>query len=266
MVNYTWTDSNDLNHVCWWYEVCHKDLDYIIEEAAKCCSVTTEEGLKTMPDPALCEDVINSGVDDCRKCTGMYIIKGMGMYAKWMKGYQELSTLYTNPHPTAEKLLNHYKIGVCRDYSLATATLLRKAGYSQEDIGNFCDGAHCYNVVRFPGDAKWHVVDTTGNSFDVNPGGLPQSGYDYCKNLNETNWCFKVGSNWTGHYYTHMIPDVNAYWNIVGSGGTYNYSHATSCPFPREFAPQCGPGVACGKDSYRIPDFAPSIKDIVGCS
>jgi len=263
-VDYTWIDS-DLEYECRWYEVCHKDLDFVIEEAQRCCSITSQEELSGMPDPNLCKEALDLGGSNCRKCTGMYIIKGMGTYGRWMQGYQELDTLYTNPTPTAEHLINDYKIGVCRDYSLATATLLRKAGYSQDDIGNTCDGAHCYNVVRFPGDAKWTVVDTTGNSFDVNPGGLPQSGYDYCKNLNESKWCFWVGSTTSG-YYTHTIPDVDAYWSTIDSGGAYAYSHATSCTFTRMFAPMCGPGVACGKDSDRVPDFAPSINDIVGCS
>ena len=265
-INLTWTDG-ELEYICRWYEICHKDLDFVIEEAQECCSATTDEEINGMADSALCRDAIESGGNNCRKCTGMYIIKGMGTYARWMKGYRELATLYTNPVPRAEKLINDYKIGVCRDYSLATATLLRKAGYSQDDIGNFCDGAHCYNVVRFPGDAKWHVVDTTGNSFDVNPGGLPQSGYEYCKNLNESRWCYWVNNTSPG-YNTRLIPDVDAYWSIVDSGGTYNYAHVSTCygGQSREFAPMCGPGVACGKDNWRIPDFAPAIKDIVGCS
>lgn len=264
-INLTWTDG-ELEYPCRWYEICHPDLDFVIQEAQECCSVISEEELSSMPDRNLCKEALDLGGGNCRKCTGMYIIKGMGTYARWMKGYQELDTLYTNPIPSAEHLINDYKIGVCRDYSLATATLLRKAGYSQDDIGNTCDGAHCYNVVRFPGDAKWTVVDTTGNSFDVNPGGLPQSGYEYCKNLNESRWCFWVNNTSPG-YHTNTIPDVDGYWSIVDSGGTYDYPHATICyPQTRTFAPMCGPGVACGKDSWRIPDFAPSINDIVGCS
>jgi|GEM_PF-4441560 len=259
-VNMTWTNSTDYNHICWWYEVCHKDLDFVIEEATKCCSAQTEEEVASMPDRYLCKDALNLGGDNCQKCVGMYIVKGMGTYARWMQGYQELDTLYTNPHPTAETLINHYKIGVCRDYALATATLLRKAGYAQDDVGSYCDGAHCWDVVRFPGDSKWTVVDTTGNYADVHPGGLPSKNYDYCHSLNESNLCFLVNG-----YYTRPIADVNAYWSIVGSGGTYDYPKATQCNITYYIPPGSGPGVAGGRDSFRIPDFAPSVKDIVGC-
>jgi len=265
-VNYTWTDS-DLEYACRWYEVCHPDLDFVIAEAAECCSATTDAEIAAMPDPALCKDAIESGSSNCRKCTGMYIIKGLGQYARWMEGYQELDTLYTSPTPTAEHLINDYKIGVCRDYSLATATLLRKDGYPQNDIGNYCDGAHCYNVIRFPGDAKWHIVDTTGNDFDVTLGGLPGSGYPYCKNLNESRWCYFVDKPGFGDdYHTYAIPDVDAYWSTVGGGGTYNYTHATICYNTMNFLPMSGPGLAVGRDNYRIPDFAPSVNNLVGCN
>lgn len=260
-VDYTWTNS-DLEYECRWYEICHPDLDFVIAEAADCCSATTDEEIAAMPDPDLCKAAIEAGLSSCRKCTGMYIIKGLGQYARWMVGYQELDTLYTSPTPTAEKLINDYKIGVCRDYSLATATLLRKDGYPQDDIGNWCDGAHCYNVVRFPGDAKWHIVDTTGNDYDVTLGGLPGSGYSYCDNLNESKWCFLGQPG----FYTHAIPDVDAYWSIVDGGGTYAYPHAASCPITRNYFPMSGPGLAVGRDNYRIPEFAPSVNDLVGCN
>jgi hypothetical protein len=266
-VNYTWTDSS-LEYECQWYEICHPGLDHVIAEAARCCGITSDEELGSMPDPLLCKDAISSsrGSSGCRKCVGMYIIKGLGTYARWMEGYHEVGPLFANATPTAETLINDYKIGVCRDYSLAVATLLRKAGYPQHDIGNSCDGAHCYNVVRFPGDAKWHVVDTTGNSFDVSLGGLPGSGYQYCKKLNETRWCFLVNiSSFPGYKHTHTIPDVDAYWSIIDSGGTYDYPNVTECYYSMGFAPQSGPGVAVGRDNYRIPDFAPALKDIVGC-
>jgi hypothetical protein len=190
-----------------------------------------------------------------------------------MVGYRELNEIYSDPVPTAERLINVYKIGVCRDYSLATATLLRKAGYGQEDIGNYCDGAHCYVAVRFPGDTKWHVVDTTGNTQDVVIGGLP-GGYPYCQNLNESGACYAFIPSPYGYSYTGTIADVDEYWRIVDSGGTYTYplkyragSRETSpCKKTWNFLPQSGPGIAYGRDSFRIPDFAPSISQIIGCS
>jgi hypothetical protein len=110
-------------------------------------------------------------------------------------------------------------------------------------------------------------VDTTGNDFDVTLGGLPGSGYPYCKNLNESRWCYFVDKPGFGDdYHTYAIPDVDAYWSTVGGGGTYNYTYATICYNAMNFLPMSGPGLAVGRDNYRIPDFAPSVNNLVGCN
>jgi hypothetical protein len=294
-IDYTWTNSN-LEYVCQYYEICHRDLDFVIEEALECCSKTTLEEVNTTVDPALCMEALTLGATNCKKCVGLYIIKGLGTYARWMRGYREIVEIDTDPVPTAERLINVYGTGVCRDYSLAVTTLLRKAGYSQRDIGNWCDGAHCYNVVRFPGDTKWHVVDTTGNNHDVRLGQLPTD-YHFCDKLNESNWAFKVRtySPMTGRYgfyLTGPISDIDEYWRIVDSGGTYVYPNNRPldtpiiwscdnvcgingpcplcgidgpCPTGISCLPQSGPGIAVYRDNFRIPDWAPPLNEIVGC-
>lgn len=292
-LDYTWTNSNS-EYVCQYYEICHRDLDFVIEEALECCSKTTLEEVNTTVDPALCMEALTLGATNCKKCVGLYIIKGLGTYARWMRGYRELGA---DSVPTAERLVNVYRTGVCRDYSLAVTTLLRKAGYSQQDIGNWCDGAHCYNVVRFPGDTKWHVVDTTGNNHDVKLGQLP-SGYRYCDKLNESNWAFKVRTyspmtERYGFYLTGPISDIEEYWRIVDSGGTYVYPNNRPvdspiiwscddkcgihgpcplcgidgpCPAGISCLPQSGPGIAVYRDNFRIPDWAPPLSEIIGCN
>jgi hypothetical protein len=209
-----------------------------------------------------------------------------------MVGYHELTSLYTSPIPTAEKVINVYQTGVCRDYSLAVATLLRKAGYSQNEVFNFCDGDHCYNLVKFPGDAKYHVVDTTGNNIGVNLGALP-GGYPYCNNLNESKWCFKVRTHTRrgdpSYYYTGPIADIDAYWATISAGRTYEYpmrpsegagrigclrywdcndvctGEAGPCPSGISCLPQSGPGTTMSRDNFRIPDYAPTVSEVIGC-
>ncbi len=271
-VDYRWTDSEEFEHVCQWYEVCHPDLDYIIEEATKCCSGSTVSEVISTPSPSLCARSIKEGGGNCKKCVGLYIIRGLGTYARWMKGYA-YAWLYAEPEGpprTAQYVINHYKTGVCADYATAVTTLLRKAGYAQEEVASFCDGAHCYNLVKFPGDAKWTVVDTTGNNHDVVLGYTPQTGYDYFHALDEELWYFHVYEPGVADYYTGTIKDVNLYWDYIDMGLPYQYPAREAPTYPfiweyvRNYLPECGPGVACGRDNWRIPDFGPGFCQIVG--
>jgi hypothetical protein len=301
-VDYTWT-NNGLECVCQFYEVCDEGLDFVIDEALDCCSRGGSE-IASAAEPDLCEEALRESGGDCKKCTGLYIILGLGRYARWMQGYSRTIGMnyivcggcgedhWCDAAP-AERLINEHHTGICRDYSLAVSTLLRKAGYTQNEVFNFCDGAHCYNLVKFPGDSMYHVVDTTGNTQDVTLGGLP-GGYPYCDNLNESKWCYKVRTtNRRGdpsYYYTGPISDVYEYWRVVGSGGSYDYpmrsgggagmlgctkfsdcndicgSEAGTCPSGISCLPQSGPGVAVGKDNFAIPDFAPSVNEVIGCT
>ena len=276
-VDYKWTDSEEYEHVCQWYEVCHKDLDYIIREAVRACSISTGEQIHYMPEPDLCVWSIEEGGGNCKKCVGLYIIRGLGRYARWMKDYAYawLDAEPTGPPRTAQNVINYYKTGVCVDYATAVTTLLRKAGYAQDEVASFCDGLHCYNLVKFPGDKKWTVVDTTGNGQDVFLGYNPSTVYDYGSNLDESRWYFRVAlkGGMGGYYYTGPIPDVHVYWDYVDQGKELDYIYPWKAQSPdptkyyvRETAPECGPGVACGKDNRRMPDVAPTFSQIVGCS
>lgn len=269
-VNYTWTDDSDFESVCRRVEVCHKDLDWIIEEALQCCGASSEEEVNKTVCPTLCTQTLKESGTSCQRCVGLYLIRGLGTSARWMREYQKP----TGPWPeTAEHLINHHKTGICRHYALALTTLLRKAGYSPYDVGMNCDGAHCYNVVRLPGDIKWHVVDTTGNNTgDINLGGLPNYSYPYCAALNEDNWCFRIKDPMGpgGSYYTGTIEDLDKYWSTAEKGLSYEYPFKSDhCSGPerirKEHLPECGPGVACHRDNYRIPDWAPRLKQIAGC-
>jgi hypothetical protein len=83
--------------------------------------------------------------------------------------------------------INILGTGTCVDYSAALTTLLRKIGYRKDEVYTIETPTHAYNLVRFPYDRKYTVVDTTGNN---NPavifGKTPsqgQRGFDYCSNI-----------------------------------------------------------------------------------
>jgi hypothetical protein len=271
-VDMNWTNSG-LECVCQFYEICDPALDPIIEEATDCCSARSWEEVEGKAEPNLCREAIREGSSDCKKCIGLYLIKGLGNYARWMVGYYRDSSMNylvcgsTVDAVPAERLLNYHKTGICRDYSGALTTLLRKAGFSQNEVANFCDGDHCYNFVKLPGDVKYHIVDTTGNNVGINIGGLPGS-YPYCSKIDGTKYCYQYGNYL---YYTSPISNIEDYWSIVDRGGTYAYpdkspSEVANCVFFARTKPDCGPGVGCGRDNYRLPDYGPAMNQIIGCS
>jgi len=303
-------------------EVCHPALDPIIEEAEKCCSLTSLSDIDAlMPNPDTCKYAIKMAPWSCQKCTGIYIIKELSEGTRWMHEHIMGNSFYdpthcwdldkngkidnntecqygevnsapwrkivadgkTPPDGTANYLLNYYHTGICHDYALALTTLLRKDGYAQDDVGSYCDGGHCYNVVRFPGDTKWHLVDTdlTQDGGAAWQYGKLQTGYPYCHTLDESSIFYNMTdySSSTTLTYTSAIPDINAYWTTVNNGQTYTYQKKTP------FQPQCknagsplpcsityggppfnGPGVAgVGKDNWHLPDKGVPVKQIVGC-
>ena len=90
----------------------------------------------------------------------------------------------------AHASINYLSTGTCVDYSFAVTTMLRKAGYSSEDVLSVHGEGHGYNLVRFPGEPEWHYVDTVGNRGGEVFGGAgwPQplyAWYNYCSNLDD---------------------------------------------------------------------------------
>jgi len=202
---------------CQQMEVCHPDLDWIVDEAIAACN--------------------NSG-GDRKRCRGLYIINSFGPEARYMRGYavfkaccsgypectrmcspsltgtcsfkegfnDNVANLSCRPDewgvsawhsdsnmsensavmgmfPT-HATVNILQTGVCIDYAAALTTMLRKAGYNQSEVfSTFSTGydlplvgdhpGHAYNLVLLPGDAKYHIVDTTGNGDGINLGGVP---------------------------------------------------------------------------------------------
>ena len=80
--------------------------------------------------------------------------------------------------------LNKLRTGTCTDSSLAITTLLRKIGYRSDEIYSVSTQNHAFNLVKFPLDKKFTVVDTTGTSQDVKLGRTPSS-YKYCEEMDK---------------------------------------------------------------------------------
>ena len=82
----------------------------------------------------------------------------------------------------AHASLNILKSGTCVDYSVSATTLLRKVGFSKDDVITIEASNHAYNLIRFNLDKKYTLFDMTGNNEGLKLGKVPQ-GYDYCQNI-----------------------------------------------------------------------------------
>ena len=82
----------------------------------------------------------------------------------------------------AHTSLNIIKTGTCVDYSVVATTLMRKIGFSKEDMMSVETVNHAYNLIRFDLDKKYTIFDTTGNNDGLSLGKVPK-GYDYCEEI-----------------------------------------------------------------------------------
>jgi parallel beta-helix repeat protein len=274
-------------------EVCNPDLDYIIEDALLCCEyedyssnffgtprLQGKLGACSNAHTHAYEDNFrdNANATTLQKCTGFYIIRGLGAEAVYMQGYfdgewscygertaplcdywkvdppasemgtedscagpdgqrpdfvmgghvcetfnigpwnwgrhgeWESDTDYTRNSDSvtdvpAHASINRLSTGSCVDYSFAVTTMLRKAGYSIDNALSVNGDGHAYNLVRFPGEAKWHYVDTTSNGWrNVFGGdGFRSPNYHCCKgtpnscaDFPERRPCERAGCDWDG--------------------------------------------------------------------
>lgn len=83
--------------------------------------------------------------------------------------------------------------GTSCDYSNSLTTLLRIIGYNSTEVYSNTGPGHCYNLIKFPEDKKYHIIDTVGNCYyggsPYNPYTTPScvSGYPYCSYFNCRN-------------------------------------------------------------------------------
>jgi parallel beta-helix repeat protein len=107
----------------------------------------------------------------------------------------------------AHASIDRLSTGTCVDYSFALTTALRKAGFSKDDALSVNGEGHAYNILRLPGESKWHYVDTTGNKRGGVYGGAGFSSLDYhccrgtpvsCAYLTARRQCERAGCTWDG--------------------------------------------------------------------
>ncbi|GEM_PF-3642847 len=106
--------------------------------------------------------------------------------------------------------------GTCCDYSIALVTLLRMSGYKRNEIYGVDAPGHCYNVVKFPEDKKWTIVDTVNN-------GLSMS-----STMGDWDWHWTIdGYGDVGHCDYELDDTIEGKWcpNDNGNG---------ICPSPNE--------------------------------
>src|SRR3989344_4100016 len=84
----------------------------------------------------------------------------------------------------AHVTINKLRAGTCVDFSLALTTLLRKIGYTTSEVYTVSTSNHAFNLVKFPLDKKFTLIDTTGTSQDIRMGKTPSS-YKYCEELDK---------------------------------------------------------------------------------
>jgi hypothetical protein len=71
------------------------------------------------------------------------------------------NAMLTTPTHSTINLMN---TGTCVDYSLAVTTALRKSGYKKNEILSAEAPGHMYNFIWIPGESKYSLIDTVGNS------------------------------------------------------------------------------------------------------
>ncbi|MFT4304584.1 MAG: hypothetical protein ACMXX8_00700, partial [Candidatus Woesearchaeota archaeon] len=96
------------------------------------------------------------------------------------------NSCYFSDLPASVSLME-LQTGQCVDYSVMATTLLRVAGYKEDEVYTLLGPGHAFNIIKFPGDDKFKLFDTTGNSARFNQGNMiyyqnPKQGitWKYC--------------------------------------------------------------------------------------
>jgi hypothetical protein len=210
---------NSVIDSCEVFETAHPDIRAMVRDAEACCT-----GQDSSP---LCQYARSMDAGNKKRCIGIYLIKGIGEYAKYVKDYFEPecncgdrdsryygqcradqmhtfnekakslpcrqgsgivwesdSDMGQNScelvEPPAHVTLSILKTGTCADYSVLVTTALRAAGYGPSEVFTVDQTIHATNLVKLPGDDKYHHVDTTGNKVGIVFNGM-FPGRDYNK-------------------------------------------------------------------------------------
>jgi len=171
-------------------------------------------------------------------------------------GYWHSDTNWHSNSDSAADIPAHASIrrlstGTCVDYSFSLTTMLRKAGYSKDQVLSVNGEGHGYNLVKFPGEAKWHYVDAVGNTGGGVYGG---SGFPDPK----TAWyhyCCKLDDGCSNDVYTQSrsrCPSNNMIYGCEGVARSSSISLTTTPPPMVEIEP--APGCQYASDINKVAD------------
>lgn len=96
------------------------------------------------------------------------------------------NSCYFSDLPASVSLME-LKTGQCVDYSVMATTLLRIAGYKEDEVYTLLGPRHAFNLIKFPGDDNYIIFDTTGNAGAFDVGGLSYSAGPYCSYIINPN-------------------------------------------------------------------------------
>lgn len=172
---------------CDYWEVCHHTkIKEMTEEIINCCDDLCQGNCHSLCNKALADSGLKTTdtPETRKKCYGLYAIYG-GPTGRWLKGYE-----IHNEEPAS--IMLSQGTWMCTGYSIVLTTLLRSVGYEENEAftaTSLMDATkgHAFNILKFPGDSKYHIVDTVGNCPNTyNPGGIPGcvSGWPYCSYIN----------------------------------------------------------------------------------
>lgn len=170
----------------------------------------------------------------------------------------------------AHASINKYSTGTCVDYAITTTTILRKAGYLENEVLAVDGDGHDYVLVRFPDETKWRYADTTGNRGAVKNSpnfhcckGTPES----CGLMTDEETCDSVeGCSWSGSTCTGD-PDEDtcisaSFWDDETGCGTVRGCRWEICNYDYCRAMDQG----CYNDNMSPSrDNCPSNEEIHGC-
>ncbi|MEM7827052.1 MAG: hypothetical protein QXQ40_02400 [Candidatus Aenigmatarchaeota archaeon] len=168
---------NIQGYSCDYFEVCYDPIvKNIAKEIIDCCNNRCSGNCHSLCNKALSESGLGSidTQETRKKCYGLYTLYGLGPAARWMKGYM------IHIEEPASIMLSK-STWMCTGYSIVLTTLLRSVGYKKDEAYTICGPQHAYNIIKFPGDTKFHLADTVGNRGPpYRPGSTPGTWYPYC--------------------------------------------------------------------------------------
>jgi len=182
-----------------WGEICCHGLDSCPKDCKKFKIDPTAWDMNTKKSCAHDKGARPAFNMKGHRCVYHNFIFNFGKKGYWKSDTDYMKNSDSISDPPAHASINRLSTGTCADYSIAVTTILRKLGYDYSEVLTALGEKHGYNLVQFPGESKYHYVDTVGNRGNEIMGGKgyidlvdkskkdkpKKAWYDYCRNLKE---------------------------------------------------------------------------------